>query len=223
MSKFRIEPMVCPQCEQRDTLRLWEEINAKEDVTAKSRLLDGSLFEYRCKKCGYSTGVAYNCIYKDDEKHFIVYFAADGDNEGMKAAMDRIEEDANKMAVAGLKYNVRRRIVNDANTMREKVIIFEAGLDDRIIELMKILYVSAIRENRPEIAVVGCFFCIVDGQWRMEMLTADGRAFGLDVQRELYGEFEKEYEALLSENRTYCVDAKYAIDLYNKNLDCAAD
>ena len=217
MSKFRIEPMVCPQCNQGDTLRLWEEINSKEDVTAKSRLLDGSLFEYRCKKCGYATGVAYNCIYKDDEKHFMVYFAADGDEEGMKTAMDKVEEDANKMSVAGIKYNVKRRIVNDPNSMREKVIIFEAGLDDRIIELMKLFYVSAVRENRPEVEIVGCFFCVVDGKWRLEMLTADDGAFALEVQKDVYGAFEEEYKELLRENETYFVNAQYAVEMFEKN------
>ena len=214
MSQFRIEPMACPGCNQQEYLRLWEEINAQEDVTARNRLLDGDLFFYKCKKCGYTSVIAYNCMYKDEKNRFMIYFAADGGENEMKSAMDKVEADAKALGIPGMEYNVRRRIVRNGNSMREKAIIFEAGLDDRIIEIMKLFYVSATSDQNPDMAISSCFFCIVDKEWKFELATLDGRAFSIDIPRDIYKQFEKEYGEKIKEvGETYFVDADYALKL----------
>ena len=218
MSQFRMETMVCPNCNKQEALRLWEEINAKEDVTARNRLLDGELFLYRCKKCGYTATTAYNCIYKDFDRKFMIYFAADGDEDGMRMAMDKVEADA-KAINPNVEYSIRRRIVRDGNSMQEKVIIFEADLDDRTIELMKMFYVSSVMENNPDMQIARCYFCIIDDNWRLEMAAVDGRTFAIDVQKELYQAFEDEYREEIDRiGETYFVDADYALNIYGENL-----
>lgn len=215
MSQFNIETIVCPQCNHRDHLRLWKEIYFDKDITAKNRLLEGTLFKYKCKKCGYAAAIAYNCIYKNTDRNFMIYFAADGDVEGMRDAMDKVELDANKIAVNGIKYNVRRRIVISANAMREKIIILESGLDDRIIELMKLFYISMIKKNNPDMEIIECLFYIVNDAWRLELATIDGKSFAIDVQKDIYDELEKEYRDTIDKlGDTYFIDTNYAMNVY---------
>lgn len=216
MSQFRIEPMACPGCNKQEHIRLWEEINATEDITARNKLLNGELFLYRCKKCGYTAAVAYNCIYKDSKNNFMVYLAADGDEKSMKDAMDKVEANAKALAIPGMEYNVRRRIVRTGNSMQEKIIIFEAGLDDRIIEVMKLFYMSAVVENNPGLEIGDCLFCVVNDEWKLELFTLDGKAFSIAMQKDLYKQFVDEYKEKIEEiGETYFVDNSYALNILN--------
>ena len=219
MSQFRTENMVCPACNKKDTIRLYERIEST-DAAARNKLLKGSLFRYKCPKCGYVAGIAGNLLYHNAEKNFMVYFAADHDVEGMKEAMDDIEARANKMAPSeAFKYKVRRRIVVDNHELVEKVIILEADLDDRTIELMKMFYLDAVKENHPEMDIMSGYFCIVDDEWHLELVLIDGRTFAIKMQKDLYQTFEDEYrEEIDRVGETYFVNADYAINIYGENL-----
>ena len=219
MSQFRTEHMVCPACNKKDTIRLYERIEST-DTAARNKLLTGSLFKYHCPKCDYSTHIGFNVLYNNDEKRFMVYLAADRDVDGMKTAMDNIEAKVNALAPSkDIKYSVRRRIVVDNNELIEKVVIFEADLDDRIIELMKMFYVQAVEENNPGMKIQVCYFCIVDDEWHLEMVADDGRVFAVKMQKDLYQNFEDEYcEEIDRIGETYFVNTDYAVNIYGENL-----
>lgn len=219
MSQFRTENMVCPVCNKKDTIRLYERIEST-DKAAKRKLLNGSLFTYACPKCNYKTNIGFNVLYNDDEKHFMVYLAADRDTSGMKKAMDDIEAKVNALSPSkDIKYSVRRRIVVDAHELIEKVIIFDANLDDRTIELMKMFYVQAVEENNPDMKILSCYFCIVDKEWHLEMVSEDGRVFMVKMQDDLYQNFEDEYREEIDRiGETYFVNTDYAVNIYGENL-----
>jgi hypothetical protein len=149
----------------------------------------------------------------------MIYLAADGDVIGMRKAMDKIEQDFNRLSPSkDLKYNMRRRIVLTANELREKFFIFEEGLDDRIIEIMKCFYMSAVIENQKDLNAVECLFAIgTDNQWMFEFVTADGRVFSTPIRKDLYEEFKNEYDGEFGESNDYFVNSDYALDLYNRH------
>lgn len=207
---LRMETIVCPQCNKQASIRLWESIDATVDTTAKAQLLDGSLFTYRCKKCGYTADIAFNCMYKDPSKSLTIYLAADGDVEGMKAAMADVDATVDQVS-AGLKIKRIRRVVSDVHSLREKVIIFENGLDDRVIELMKIFYFNIVHEREPELEINHILFYIADGHPHFEFITQD-KHFAVAIQDGIYGEFEKEYHDKLNATLDeYVVDIDFAV------------
>lgn len=217
MSQHRTENIVCPACNKRDTIKIYEAIDSA-DVAARKRVLDGSLFAWRCPKCNYRTNTAFNLLYKDEHRHFMVYLAADGDVVGMRNAMDNIEKDFNRLSPSeDIRYSMTRRIVLTSNELREKVMIFESGLDDRIIEVMKCFYMSAVLENNSDMQIAECLFGVEGEQWLFEFITIDGRIFSTPVRKELYDEFKREYENDFGEANEYFVDANYALDLYNQH------
>ena len=150
----------------------------------------------------------------------MVYLAADRDTSSMKKAMDDIEAKVNALSPSkDIKYSVRRRIVVDAHELIEKVIIFDANLDDRTIELMKMFYVQAVEENNPDMKILSCYFCIVDKEWHLEMVSEDGRVFMVKMQDDLYQNFEDEYREEIDRiGETYFVNTDYAVNIYGENL-----
>ena len=217
MSQFRNEKIACPSCNKKDTIKVYEAIDST-DISARKRVLDGSLFTWRCSKCNYRTNTVFNLLYKDENRHFMVYLAADGNVVGMRNAMDEIENDFNRLSPSkDIKYSMTRRIVLTSNELREKVMIFEAGLDDRIIEIMKCFYMSAVVENRSGMEIAECLFSVDNGQWMFEFITMDGRFFSTPIRKELYADFEVEYKEYFGVENDYFVNSDYALDLYNRH------
>ncbi len=64
----------------------------------------------------------------------------------------------------------RLRLVTDENALREKIILFDNGLDDRVMEILKLVYLMDVMQQRPEAGIQEIFFCIVDGCDRLELL-----------------------------------------------------
>jgi hypothetical protein len=223
MSQYRIEKIACPSCNKKDTIKIYESVDST-DLSSRKRIMDGSLFTWKCEKCDYMTCTSFNLLYKDDVCQFMVYLAADGNVVGMRNAMDEIEKNANRLSPSqDMRYSVTRRIVLTPNELREKIFIFEAGLDDRVVEIMKCFYISAVIENR-NMQIVECLFVIGENdQWLFEFSTPCGQVFSTPIKKDLYGEFKKEYEGYFGEENEYFVNFDYALNLYNKHEEEMAD
>lgn len=207
----RIEKIVCPKCKQSQNITLWEQIDGVEDTLEKNHVLEGTLFLHTCKVCQFKAPVVYNSLYVNKDKHFAIYLSADRDEDKITQVMNQAKENDPECAL-------NRRVVHGPNALREKAIIFEEGLNDRAIEIMKLFYVSAIRENSPSLQVTDCYFAIVNGQWRIEILVKDGTGTAFDTDRKLYDDIMNEYkDAIESSEFTYYVDLALAFDINNKN------
>ena len=64
----------------------------------------------------------------------------------------------------------RRRIVTDQNSLREKAIIFENGLDDRVVEIIKLIYFSNLRQSHPDAKIDVAYFMVAEGEYQIHFL-----------------------------------------------------
>lgn len=94
----------------------------KNNFTARKRILDEDLFLYRCPHCGHYQKIAYECVYYDEKLRYIVVV---GDNDKL---LDKIKLDLKDYQIC---------FVNEIYELKEKIIIYENGLDDQVIEMMK--------------------------------------------------------------------------------------
>ena len=120
---------VCSKCGKEHTVKIYKSINVAQDPELKTKVLDGSLFLWECPDCGTSNLVAYDCLYHDPEEKIMVWMLPFGEPEG--AEKTAIMNQARAMG------EYRLRIVKNAGDLMEKLIIFESGLDDRCMELVK--------------------------------------------------------------------------------------
>ena len=71
----------------------------------------------------------------------------------------------------------RVRIVTDQASLREKIAIFNAGLDDRVIEVLKAIVLRQEQKSNDQ-EIKGIFF-IADEIPRFEIIFEDGPAYTL--------------------------------------------
>lgn len=165
MSMERKESITCPECGTENDFLVWQSLNGDLDPEAKQRLIDGTLFDFKCKKCGHESKVNYPILYHDMTHNVMVHCVPEEDVE--KAYKEFVESE-NAFGIKLPKYT--KRIVTNHNSLREKAIIFEHGLDDRVIEIIKLFYYANASKQFPEANIRDVFFLVVDGKFILEFI-----------------------------------------------------
>ncbi|MBQ9673363.1 MAG: CpXC domain-containing protein [Ruminococcus sp.] len=125
-----IKEIICPKCSQVTQGKLYTSINATNHPHLRNEILEENLFRWRCHSCGHEVMLSYPMLYNDMKKRFMIYLIPGVDR--FQLADSELEEE-----FANLK-GIRKRLAPDFNTFREKLFIFENGLDDMAVEMTKL-------------------------------------------------------------------------------------
>lgn len=129
MSNVISKEVTCPKCNENHSAHLYISINATNDPQFREDLLSGKLLSFKCPNCGYEGRYTYPMLYNDMKKRFMVYLIPEIDRFQLE---DRaLEEDYRNLK------GIKKRITSDFNSFKEKVFVFESGLDDMAVELTK--------------------------------------------------------------------------------------
>ena len=140
----------CPQCDATVRHEMWTVVNAEEDPELVERLKDGTLFEAVCPKCRFHAVPAASCLYLDPIHRACVYLVTDQAMSAQAEEMFRAQAEGDVMAAGPTSvfgWDVIRRIVWDKDDLRGRVIAFENGLDDRVIELLKVSHIGMAKQQ----------------------------------------------------------------------------
>lgn len=151
----------CSNCGCRKEITVLNGINVGENPSLKPKVKDGSLFLWECPSCGKANLATWQTIYHDPEEKLMVWLLPEGliPEEKVEALGHQIE------ASSDLPEGYVFRRVTDVGSLIEKVNIFDAGLDDTVIEMCK--YVT-----KMELAEKGGAKDLVDVQ--MKFFRTDG-------------------------------------------------
>ena len=115
----------CPHCGKESERRALTSINIDQNPEMRGKVQDLSCFRWECPNCGVTSLVVDPCLYHDMSNQFMVWLSPE----------DKQPENADFEPLSG--YTMR--YVADLNTFREKITILERGLDDRAVEIMKLI------------------------------------------------------------------------------------
>ena len=110
-------------------------------------------------------------------------------------------------------YRGRLRIVTDQASLREKVAIFNAELDDRVIELIKAIVIAQVQDQLADKNVQGVYY-ITDDNPRFEIVHDGGSGY-VPVSMEFYDRVKKEFfgEDSLAQDQEFYIDKDWAYSL----------
>jgi hypothetical protein len=111
-------------------------VNATLHPELKEQLIERELFRFHCPACGETSELVFPLLYHDPQRKRMVWLLIP-DEKG-QVALDQASVGLSKGALKG--YTLR--LVTNTNALIEKILIFDAGLDDRVIELMKTMLVQ---------------------------------------------------------------------------------
>ena len=153
MSTEIYKEISCPKCGAEVKTQMWSGINAEVNPNLRMEVLDEVLFDWTCPECGYEAQLAYPCLYHDKSRKFMVYVVPNGNSRDLQSI--------NVKEVFPQLRDVRKRVVTSLAELKEKVLIFEAGLDDRAVELVKLALASVVGKKYGKKAVEG-YYCFAD-------------------------------------------------------------
>lgn len=195
----------CPQCGCSYPVTLYRSIDVRQRPDLKRKLLEGSLYEAICTKCGYVSPLLYACIYIDASRHFMIHLA---DDEAGMHVFDQMP-----LSVYVL------RIVKDWNDMREKIVLFDRGLDDRVVEIMKYIRRQQLQEKNPELAIESIYYQPQDGG-KFIVLGRERAIATIRFDRALYRAVQKQVVSQMDLETTPAVliDATWAKEVFIPGL-----
>jgi hypothetical protein len=132
MSESKKHKIRCPACQHEQEFTLWEAIDATQDPGLKEQLLAGQLNRMTCSQCQEETDIIAPMLYHDSETRLMIWLlpgvqTPTGDDDGLGSQE------------SGMDLIYHFRLVRTLNALKEKVVVAEAGLDDRALELFKVL------------------------------------------------------------------------------------
>ena len=151
MSRSSQENITCPKCGKDSSFTVWHSINTTLDPEMKAAVRDRSTFLFTCPHCDYKAHVDYGFLYHQMEDQIMIHYARSEEafSEVYDFAAGKYENELLK-DFPNVQAKYLNRIVRSMNQLLEKLAIFDAGLDDRIIEICKVLILTEYQENHPE-------------------------------------------------------------------------
>ena len=123
--------VTCTSCGTAHIIQTHGSINVSENPSIKAKVRDGSLFVWECPCCGRKNLAKYQTLYHDPSQRLMIWLIPDDSKAAaLEGAMEKIALD-NGLA----DYTLRR--VSNVSSLIEKVAIFDAGLDDCVMEICK--------------------------------------------------------------------------------------
>ena len=198
------EPIECPHCGAENKPTLTIHIDAKDTRIVK-KLLDRKLFEFKCNKCKQKYIYEYFFEYIDADNSIDILCTMNPEylNEFETTLL------TNRSTVYDQKFRFTRLVATFAE-FREKHTILTNGLDDRVIEFIKL----DIRENRAaECGTVQKVLCISVNERAIGIwVQGEKKAKVFYITHEEYETFKSKYAHWLNNYKQVIIDASWAID-----------
>ena len=147
MTTWKMEEMACPRCGKKHNIKKYEIINALEKPDIKQDILQNRIFYFQCDECKLMAPLTYPSFYLDSKKKLMILLAPVIENEE-KELMNQWKKEK----------GFRKRWVDNINDLKEKIMIAENHLDDRVIELVKVEYLRQLEKEMKDDTLMNILF-----------------------------------------------------------------
>ena len=213
MSYRSVHKVVYPHCKNEYEVECYDTVNITIDKELFSDFRNGKLFVEECKYCKQKYNYLRPLIYHDMEKKFIVYYVNSIDM--LEDAI--LELDEFKGAFNGIYKDYKLRIVVDSIIkFIEKVEVLTNGLDDRVIEVYKLIMVDNLKITEDQLFYIEFIKDMTDQ--RFTLIKENGVEEYFGFSKECYDGMSEDLNACecFVKDDSYVVDYQYADNMLDK-------
>ncbi len=215
MSINEKQTIKCPKCGELSDLVVWESITVSDSPDLKEDLLKGKINIFKCASCGQTALFPSPILYRDDEKKLLFSFAPTENDAERLRLFDEVKTSSRQSRELDNFPEYNLRFVSSLNELLEKVLIFDNGLHDKVIETIKLLVLS---QDEEKMAQRSCVFGKIDNG-EIEFLIQDKKENQIYTSRVPYATY-RQIETALSQSGVKfisfdweLVDLNYATNL----------
>ena len=159
----------CPKCGQMEDMTVWNSITVKDSQDLKNDLLTGKVNIFRCPSCSHMGLMPTPLLYHDEDKKLMISFSPSNDAELSEKLYKEICETSKKSGEMEKLEGYNLRFVTDYNELLEKILIFDNDLNDKAIEVIKLMILMQESDKADDRR---CRFGKLDGD-TMEFMIQD--------------------------------------------------
>jgi hypothetical protein len=205
--------ITCDECGKRSEFELFHVVDSKTNLYEKQQILNGAFFDYKCPNCQATSMLSYETVYVDSEKNFEIYLVHESHLEGAHTMLHQVDAINNiHMPENDPWFSVTRKIVTCPHLLREKVMILDAGYDDRVVEIAKILCIEHAEMSVPDLRPIGADFEIRDGKPYVNVMGEE-KMVRSPLPMELYNDIARDFIEVLEEDDPFVVDETWALSV----------
>lgn len=146
LTSFKTEDLTCPKCGKVHALKKYSVINVTEKTALKEEIIKNRLFHFACDACDFAAPLTYDCVVIDSKSKLVL---------GLSPQMSpEFEKELLEYKIPGYK----KRLVDNVNDLKEKLMIADNGLDDRVIEIVKLQYVGQLKDQMADDVLMDILF-----------------------------------------------------------------
>ena len=131
----------CQQCGEEFDFEIYSLINLQKDKDLYEPLFSLDIFKHKCEKCDHLNIIQYDMMVVDSYKNYMIYLFSPERMNIFKDSVDKYLSTLEQTNPEGYKVFMESikhtRVVNTINDLKEKLLIFDYDLNDKIIELVK--------------------------------------------------------------------------------------
>ncbi len=132
----------CPKCGQMTDVTVWNSVTVSDSADLKQDLLHGQVNMFRCPSCGHAALMPTPMLYHDEEKQLMVSFSPCNDPILKSQLFDNIRKTSKESGELSKLEGYNLRFVTDYNELLEKILIFDNGMNDKTVEMIKLMILS---------------------------------------------------------------------------------
>jgi len=184
MSKFKLEQVSCPRCNHTQEVRTWDSINVTLNPQLRVDLFANKINTTTCGNCQYHSTIGKDLLYHDMQMRVMIF-----EQYSSHDIMDQLDTLKQHCAPSAFR-DYRFRIVKSRRGLIEKILIFQDGFDDRVVELMKLTVISHADDlDARDDQDVLLYYCGLNE--RQELLF---RIFVDEAEKNVYGVSRQQYD-----------------------------
>lgn len=187
MTRWTEEELACPKCGQKKLIKKYKVINGSEKPGMKKHILNNEIFFFHCDNCRLAAPLTYPSLYLDSKKKLAYLLSPE------------LEEDSKQLIrEIGDLTGFKKRYVDNINDLKEKIMIAENRLDDRVIELVKIEYLRQLEKEMKDDTLMNILFDY-SGHEMYLMVFFEKKGIGrIPLNHEFYRQIETQYADALN-------------------------
>ncbi len=138
MSSLDRVVVTCPACGNAEETTIWVSVNVTLDSKLREAVLRGDLNTFACSRCSKAAIISNDLLYHDMRRKFMIWQMRSGTQDAKPLKDPVLEEEEEFLA------DYRLRIVTSRSQLIEKILAFEDNLDDRVIEVLKVMILKRL-------------------------------------------------------------------------------
>ncbi len=193
----------CPHCKTELKATIYDSIDANENYSEAKKVYSGEIFGIKCKLCRKTTRLNFPLLYTDKQNAIAIQYAHNEKN--YDNALERV---ANIRLSVG--NHLTGRVVSKQEHLMEKARIFKAGLDDRVIEILKLATYDKVKQDYPDIEIKDILFDSHANSYNMYI--SGSRELVLEISKDDYNKAKELYESHFTDEEfdNFIINRKWA-------------